>query len=59
MRNPELAEALRLLGREGAEPFYRGDVAAAVCEWLAVRGGSLGPADLDGLRARSSASPCA
>ncbi len=48
MRNPDLAHALRLLGREGSEPFYRGDVAAAVCDWLAVRGGSLGPADLEG-----------
>ena len=51
MRNPDLADALRLLGREGAEPFYRGDVADAVCEWLAARGGSLGPADLAGYQA--------
>ncbi len=41
LRNPDLADALELLGGEGAEPFYRGDVAHAVCEWLTARGGSL------------------
>ncbi len=51
MRNPELADALELLGEEGAEPFYRGDVAAAVCEWLGARGGSLSRADLAGYQA--------
>lgn len=51
LRNPELAAALRRLGREGSEPFYRGEVAAEVCGWLAARGGSLRPADLAGYRA--------
>jgi gamma-glutamyltranspeptidase / glutathione hydrolase len=46
MRNPELGEALARLGREGAAPFYTGDVAAGVCDWLDGRGGSLGPSDL-------------
>jgi gamma-glutamyltranspeptidase / glutathione hydrolase len=41
LRNPELGDALERLGAEGAEPFYRGDVAGAVCDWLAPRGGSL------------------
>ena len=41
MRNPELADALLRLAREGAEPFYKGDIAAAVCAWLSDRGGSL------------------
>jgi gamma-glutamyltranspeptidase/glutathione hydrolase len=41
LRNPELGDALERLGVEGAEPFYRGDVAGAVCDWLAPRGGSL------------------
>jgi gamma-glutamyltranspeptidase / glutathione hydrolase len=41
MRNPELADALERLGHEGAEPFYRGDIAAAVSDWLAARGGSV------------------
>jgi gamma-glutamyltranspeptidase/glutathione hydrolase len=45
-RNPELADGLELLGREGPEPFYEGEVAAAVCDWLAQRGGALMPEDL-------------
>jgi gamma-glutamyltranspeptidase/glutathione hydrolase len=51
LRNDELGDALERLGSEGAEPFYRGDVAAAVCEWLDARGGSLSAADLAGYRA--------
>jgi gamma-glutamyltranspeptidase/glutathione hydrolase len=51
LRNPELADALLRLSRDGAEPFYRGDIAAAVCEWLGARGGSLRPADLAGYEA--------
>jgi gamma-glutamyltranspeptidase/glutathione hydrolase len=46
MRNPELADALERLGREGAEPFYRGDIARAVADWIAAHGGTLGRADL-------------
>ena len=46
LRNPDLADALARLARDGAEPFYRGDIAAAVCDWLDRRGGSLGGADL-------------
>ncbi|HSZ70091.1 MAG TPA: gamma-glutamyltransferase [Solirubrobacteraceae bacterium] len=41
LHNPELGEALQRLGRDGAAPFYRGDIAAAVADWLAARGGSL------------------
>lgn len=51
LRNDDLADALLRLAREGAEPFYRGDVAAAVCDWLAARGGSVRPADLAGYEA--------
>ncbi|HYM55400.1 MAG TPA: gamma-glutamyltransferase [Solirubrobacteraceae bacterium] len=51
MRNPELGEALMRLAREGAEPFYRGDIAAAVCDWLRARGGSLTAGDLADYRA--------
>ena len=43
---------------EGAEPFYRGDIAAAVCEWVGGRGGALGPRGprrLSGDRARAGA----
>src|ERR1035437_317 len=49
--NPDLAEALTRLAKDGAEPFYRGDIAAAVLEWLGARGGSLKAEDLAGYRA--------
>ena len=51
LRNPELGDALDRLGADGAEPFYRGDIAASVCEWLAARGGSLGADELAAYRA--------
>ena len=51
LRNPELSEALLRLGRDGAEPFYRGDIATAVCDWLSARGGSLRAGDLAGYEA--------
>ena len=38
LRNPELGDALDRLGSDGAQPFYRGDIARAVCEWLSERG---------------------
>jgi gamma-glutamyltranspeptidase/glutathione hydrolase len=47
----DLADALVRLAEEGAEPFYRGEVADAVCEWLRALGGSLTPADLADYRA--------
>jgi gamma-glutamyltranspeptidase / glutathione hydrolase len=47
-RDRELGEALTRLGVDGAEPFYRGDIATAVCAWLTERGGSLTPGDLAG-----------
>jgi gamma-glutamyltranspeptidase/glutathione hydrolase len=51
LRNPELGDALERLGADGAEPFYRGDIAATVCEWLGERGGWLSASDLAGYRA--------
>ena len=51
LRNPELSEALLLLGREGAEPFYRGEIAATVCDWMAARGAALSSENLAGYRA--------
>lgn len=51
LRNPELGDALELLGAEGAEPFYRGEVARAVCAWLDARGGSLSADELASYRA--------
>jgi gamma-glutamyltranspeptidase / glutathione hydrolase len=43
---PDLGDALERLGAEGAEPFYRGEIAAALSEWVVARGGTLGVADL-------------
>ena len=51
LRNPELGDALMRLARDGAEPFYRGDIAKAVCDWLGAHGSSLGEGDLAGYRA--------
>ncbi len=45
-RFPELAEALERFGAEGAEPFCRGEVAAALSEHVVSNGGTLGPDDL-------------
>jgi gamma-glutamyltranspeptidase/glutathione hydrolase len=45
-RFPELGDAIERLGEEGAEPFYRGEIAAALSEWVVERGGTLGRADL-------------
>jgi gamma-glutamyltranspeptidase / glutathione hydrolase len=39
--NPELGDALTLLGQQGAKPFYEGEIATAVSDWLEVRGGSV------------------
>jgi gamma-glutamyltranspeptidase/glutathione hydrolase len=51
LRNPELAEALERLGADGAEPFYSGDIARSVCDWLHAHGGSLELAELASYRA--------
>jgi gamma-glutamyltranspeptidase/glutathione hydrolase len=51
LRNPELADALLLLGDEGAEPFYRGEIAAAVCDWMRAHGAALNGENLAGYRA--------
>ena len=45
-RFPELATALERFGAEGPEPFYRGEIATALAEWVTERGGTLAPADL-------------
>ncbi len=51
LRNGELGDALELLGSDGAEPFYRGELARRVCDWLRSRGGWLTPGDLAGYHA--------
>ena len=44
---PEMSDALERFAAEGAEPFYGGDVARAVCEWVRKRGGTLGMHDME------------
>jgi gamma-glutamyltranspeptidase/glutathione hydrolase len=46
LRYPEMSEALERFAAEGAEPFYRGDIAQRVCDWLRERGGTLGMDDM-------------
>jgi gamma-glutamyltranspeptidase/glutathione hydrolase len=45
-RFPDLAEALERFAADGAEPFYRGDVAATLGDFVSQHGGILGPSDL-------------
>jgi gamma-glutamyltranspeptidase / glutathione hydrolase len=47
VRQPELAQTLERLGAEGPVPFYVGDIAAAIVEWVADRGGMLTAEDLE------------
>jgi gamma-glutamyltranspeptidase / glutathione hydrolase len=45
-RSPELAETIERFGAEGAAPFYTGDLADAVVDWVSAGGGQLTRADL-------------
>ncbi len=45
-RFPDLGDALERFAAEGAEPFYRGDVAHALTGFVREHGGTLGPSDL-------------
>jgi gamma-glutamyltranspeptidase/glutathione hydrolase len=46
LRMPELAETIERYGEEGPEPFYRGELAAAIADYVRGEGGTLGRADL-------------
>ncbi len=46
IRLPELGDLLERLGADGPDFLYRGDVAAAVSDWVLERGGLLTRADL-------------
>jgi gamma-glutamyltranspeptidase / glutathione hydrolase len=46
-RYPEMSDALELFAAQGAEPFYRGEVARRVCDWVRERGGTLGLDDME------------
>jgi gamma-glutamyltranspeptidase / glutathione hydrolase len=43
---PEMSDALERFAAEGSEPFYRGEVAQTVCDWVRDRGGTLGMDDM-------------
>jgi gamma-glutamyltranspeptidase / glutathione hydrolase len=45
-RFPELSDALERFAAEGPEPFYRGEIAARISEFVVGHGGTLGPGDL-------------
>jgi gamma-glutamyltranspeptidase / glutathione hydrolase len=45
-RFPELAEALERFAAEGVVPFYRGEVAARLSDFVVEHGGTLGRGDL-------------
>ncbi len=45
-RSPELAETIERFGADGAAPFYTGDLADAVVDWVTAGGGELTRADL-------------
>jgi gamma-glutamyltranspeptidase/glutathione hydrolase len=45
-RFPELAEALERFAAEGVVPFYRGEVAARLSDFVVENGGTLGRGDL-------------
>jgi gamma-glutamyltranspeptidase/glutathione hydrolase len=45
-RFPALAEELERFAAEGAEPFYRGELAATIGEYVVGHGGTLASADL-------------
>ena len=46
VRQSELGDGLERLGSEGPEPFYTGDIAQAIVEWVTERGGMLTAPDL-------------
>ncbi len=46
LRDSELADGIARLAADGADPFYSGDVGAAVSNWVTARGGTLTRADL-------------
>ena len=50
VRQPELGDALERLGAEGPDPFYIGDIGAAIVEWVTAHGGTLTAADLAAYR---------
>lgn len=46
MRNPELGDALEIIGENGCEHFYKGEIAAKISDWILERGGAITREDL-------------
>ncbi|TMM07250.1 MAG: gamma-glutamyltransferase [Actinobacteria bacterium] len=46
VRQPELADSLERLAAHGKGPFYSGDIADAIVEWVSGQGGTLTAQDL-------------
>jgi gamma-glutamyltranspeptidase / glutathione hydrolase len=55
LRQPELAETLRLIKAQGADGFYRGKTAEAIVNASRAGGGILAPEDFDSYRTRELA----
>ena len=55
VRNPDLAETLRVIAREGAEAFYRGEIGRRMVAAVQAGGGLLSMPDLAGFRVTESA----
>lgn len=51
VRIPNLADSLQLIADEGAQAFYRGDIAKLIADDMAHHGGLVTAADLEGYRA--------
>lgn len=49
-RNPQLAETLRIIGREGIGEFYKGETARKIVRAVQEKGGVLSPEDLAAYR---------
>jgi gamma-glutamyltranspeptidase/glutathione hydrolase len=43
---PDMADALERFAADGSDPFYRGEIAQRVCDWVRERGGTLGMDDM-------------
>lgn len=55
LRQPELAETLRLISTQGADGFYRGKTATAIVSASQAGGGILAPEDFESYRTRELA----
>jgi gamma-glutamyltranspeptidase/glutathione hydrolase len=54
IRQPELARALKLIAQQGADAFYRGEIAHAIVKTVQNRGGSLALDDLGHYQIRTT-----